>query len=110
MFESTIVLDRQELLTWASAGTLTGTLTAPSGDAFNWQFIADRDRQLARRDLVLANSVADVAAMVATVWGGKVHYSAAPEPSGIDMPGQMATVVDVLGTLTHVVPSSTPEK
>lgn len=110
MFESTIILDRQELLGWASAGTLTGTLDSPSGDTFNWEFISARDRQLARRDIAISNAVADVAAMISTVWGGKVEYSAPPEPSGVDIPGEMTPVVNVLGTVSHVVPSSTPDK
>ena len=111
MFESTLILDQQALLTWASAGTLTGTLQDHPAGTFDWTIIANRDRQLARRDIVLANSIADLAATAATVWGCPVVYSAPPEPEVVTLPGDMPSseVVHVAGTLVHVKPSSTPD-
>jgi len=108
MFDATIILNRDDILVWASAGTLTSDLDQQSGIVFDWSTAARRDAQLSRRDIALANSIADVAATVATVWGGTVAYSAPPEPQGVDIPGEMAPITNVAGTVAHVKPSSVP--
>ena len=110
MFDSTLTLARSELLAWASSGTLAGTLALGSDPTFEWQVLALRDRQLAQRDLVLANAIADVGAMISTVWGGQVAYSAPPSPvESMETPGASSLSTSVSGTVAHVMPSSLPE-
>jgi hypothetical protein len=94
----------------------SGTLTpiADPNEPFDWVLYAQRDKQLAYRDVALASNVAIITVEASTVWGLNPSLFRPILPAAIELSSPNNTSADrpalihSSGTVRHVQSSSTP--
>lgn len=113
---SSVTLDSGTLSTGrallSSPGTIVDQLTGINPtDLFDATLYAERDRQLAGRDLAVSAAVVAVNSQLLTVWGAAADSPVLPQPVWPELPNSTADYpVDLspAGTIDHVKPSSRP--